>query len=103
MFIPQAIDTSYQDIIKQYSKDFGTNNLIYYMGLAAEAGEVLNDKVKSLKDSRVFTQEEITSELGDVLYYVTAIATANNIFLSSCFKNNLDKVKERAEKRNDDL
>jgi len=91
-------DMGYQEIIKQYSNDYDTNGLIYYMGLAAEAGEVLNDKVKSLKDGKVFSQAEIASELGDVLYYVTSIASVNGISLDTCFQSNLEKIKSRANR-----
>lgn len=91
-------DMDYQEVIKEYSNDYDTNGLIYYMGLAAEAGEVLNDKVKSLKDGKIFSKDEIASELGDVLYYVTSIASINGISLSTCFESNLDKIKSRANR-----
>lgn len=91
-------DMGYQEIIKEYSNDYDTNGLIYYMGLAAEAGEVLNDKVKSLKDGKVFSQAEIASELGDVLYYVASIASVNGISLDACFESNLNKIKSRANR-----
>jgi NTP pyrophosphatase (non-canonical NTP hydrolase) len=91
-------DMGYQEIIKQYSSDYDTNGLIYYMGLAAEAGEVLNDKVKSLKDGKIFSKDEIASELGDVLYYVASIASVNGISLNHCFESNLSKIKSRASR-----
>jgi NTP pyrophosphatase (non-canonical NTP hydrolase) len=90
-------DMDYQELIKQYSSDYNTDGLIYYMGLAAEAGEVLNDKVKMLKDGKVFTQDEIASELGDVLYYVASIANINGVTLEQCYSNNLNKIKSRAK------
>lgn len=91
-------DMDYQEIIKEYSNDYDTKGLIYYMGLAAEAGEVLNDKVKSLKDGKIFSKDEIASELGDVLYYVASIASVNGISLSHCFDSNLSKIKSRANR-----
>jgi NTP pyrophosphatase (non-canonical NTP hydrolase) len=90
-------DMDYQELIKQYSNDYNTDGLIYYMGLAAEAGEVLNDKVKSLKDGKIFSKDEIASELGDVLYYVTSIASINGISLNHCYESNLNKIKSRAK------
>ena len=90
-------DMNYQEVIKQYSNDYETDGLIYYMGLAAEAGEVLNDKVKMLKDGKVFSQDEIASELGDVLYYVASIASINGVTLEQCYSNNLNKIKSRAK------
>jgi len=90
-------DMNYQELIKQYSNDYNTDGLIYYMGLAAEAGEVLNDKVKSLKDGKIFSKDEIASELGDVLYYVTSIASINGISLNHCYESNLNKIKSRAK------
>lgn len=90
-------DLDYQEAIKEYSNDYETEGLIYYMGLAAEAGEVLNDKVKMLKDGKEITKSEIISELGDVLYYVTSICNINGIRLEQCFANNLDKIKSRAK------
>ena len=90
-------DLNYQEAIKEYSNDYETDGLIYYMGLAAEAGEVLNDKVKMLKDGKVFSKDEIASELGDVLYYVASIASVNGVTLEQCFTNNLEKIKSRAK------
>ena len=43
------------------------------LGLAGEAGEVA-EKVKKLMRDSEFSKEEVVKELGDVLFYVTALA-----------------------------
>jgi NTP pyrophosphatase (non-canonical NTP hydrolase) len=53
------------------------------LGLVGEAGEV-SEKVKKLfRDKSKFTDEEVLKELGDVLFYTTALA---NIFGGSLRK-----------------
>jgi len=76
------------------------------MGLAGEAGEVL-EKVKKLWrnkgiTSRAFMSEEdrviLLAELGDVLWYAAAMATELNYLLSAVATANISKLKDRASR-----
>jgi NTP pyrophosphatase (non-canonical NTP hydrolase) len=85
---------------KVYSEE---HHLIYpVLGLVNEAGEVAG-KVKKLMrdDDGQLTQErfnDIVSELGDVLWYVTAVADDLGISISDVFYENFMKIKSRAQR-----
>lgn len=85
---------------KVYDKEY---NLVYpVLGLVNEAGEVAG-KVKKLMrdDNGQLTQqrfEDILSELGDVLWYVTAVADDLGITISDVFYENFMKLKSRQER-----
>ena len=75
------------------------------LGLAGEAGEVLEKVKKKLRDDGSLggeTKEEIEAigkELGDVLWYLSAIADYNHLSLQDIAENNLKKLEDR-KKRN---
>lgn len=82
--------------------DKGDN--IYYpaLGLAGEAGEVCEKIKKIMRDQKGhFTEdnvEEISKELGDVLWYLAMVAVEFNIALSSVAEHNLSKLKDRSDR-----
>jgi NTP pyrophosphatase (non-canonical NTP hydrolase) len=93
----------YQEFVrstKVYDKEY---NLVYpVLGLVNEAGEVAG-KVKKLMrdDDGQLSQErfeDIVSELGDVLWYVTAVADDLGITISDVFYENFMKLKSRKER-----
>lgn len=72
------------------------------LGLAGEAGEVA-EKIKKVmrNDGGVVSdekKEEIKKELGDVLWYVTQLATDLGIDLDDVAKGNLEKLASRLER-----
>lgn len=101
----------YQGIIKKtavYPKEIG---LAYCaMGLTGEAGEVA-DKIKKLYRDRVFhsqtqtwkqiiiddNKKDIVKELGDVLWYITAMANELGISLEEIMEMNYNKLIKRRE------
>jgi len=79
------------------------SNFIYpTLGLAGEAGEVAEKIKKILRDKNgLITDEdrqEISKELGDVLWYVAQIATELKLNLNDVAQNNLDKLFSRLER-----
>ena len=74
------------------------------LGLCGEAGEVAEKVKKSIRDSlhnwpdEQF-KEELTKELGDVLWYISALASDLDISLNEIAENNLQKLASR-KKRN---
>ena len=76
-------------------------NNVYYpaIGLAGEAGEVCNQIKKIMRDDNgVVTsprEAKLIDELGDVLWYVAALATELRIDLNSVAKINIEKLKFR--------
>ena len=80
------------------------NNFIYpTLGLAGEAGEVAEKIKKVLRDKNGIidqtTKEEIEKELGDVLWYVSQIATEIGLSLDEIADKNITKLFSR-KKRN---
>jgi|TARA_R110002020_G_scaffold358247_2_gene570505 NTP pyrophosphatase (non-canonical NTP hydrolase) len=77
---------------------------LYYpaLGLAGEAGEVCNKIKKIMRDQEgVLTPEqkhEIAQELGDVMWYIAALATELNSHLGCIASDNMDKLTSRKER-----
>ena len=71
------------------------------LGLAGETGEVVEKIKKHLRDKdNVFylttkELEELGKELGDVLWYISAIAEYNGVSLQYIAEKNLEKLEDR--------
>ena len=79
----------------------GNNALIYTaLGLASEAGEVAG-KVKKMIRDNVWQRDAVKAELGDVLWYVAAMASEVGFTLEDVAQANIDKLTDR--KRRDRL
>lgn len=72
------------------------------LGLASEAGEVAGKLKKILRDNNgTYTDQNLRAladELGDVLWYVAAVAKDLGYTLDTIAQNNLDKLRERQER-----
>ena len=68
------------------------------LGLVGEAGEV-SEKVKKLfRDKSKFTDEEVLKELGDVLFYTTALANIFGGSLRKVMEMNMAKLADREQR-----
>lgn len=65
------------------------------LGLVGEAGEVAEKIKKMLRDSSKFTSEDILKELGDVVFYATALANYYDGNLGSILGLNVEKLDSR--------
>lgn len=79
------------------------NNFIYpTLGLSGEAGEVAEKIKKVIRDKNGViddeTREEIEKELGDVLWYVSQIATELGLSLDEIGEKNIEKLYSRMER-----
>lgn len=77
--------------------DTGKTLLVPMLGLAGEAGELLSEYKKYLRDGaahRLF-RERITEELGDLLWYVANVASKFEIPLDDVASGNLAKIRAR--------
>lgn len=74
------------------------------LGLAGETGEVLEKIKKMIRDKNgVFSPTpediaELKKELGDVLWYLSALAFYNGIDLDDVARANLEKLRSRKER-----
>jgi len=77
----------------------GKNFIYPTLGLAGESGEVAEKIKKILRDHNgkmtAEHKQEISKELGDVLWYVSQIASELNLNLSKVAENNLEKLFSR--------
>ena len=88
----------------------GQGKLYTVLGLANEAGEVAGVVKKIIRqdvylpsclteeENDKMNQEKIKAELGDVLWYLAAVAKEYNLKLSDVAQYNLDKLWDRAER-----
>jgi NTP pyrophosphatase (non-canonical NTP hydrolase) len=79
------------------------NNFIYpTLGLSGEAGEVAEKIKKVLRDKNGIideeTREAIQKELGDVLWYVSQIASELKLNLDDIAEKNIEKLYSRMER-----
>jgi NTP pyrophosphatase (non-canonical NTP hydrolase) len=79
------------------------NNYIYpTLGLSGEAGEVAEKIKKVIRDKggeiNDETRSEIKKELGDVLWYVSQLATELGLSLDDVAESNIQKLYDRMER-----
>ena len=65
------------------------------LGIAGEAGEVADYIKKVLYQGHKMDALKLSEELGDVLWYISEIATAINLPLGAIAKDNIEKLKKR--------
>jgi NTP pyrophosphatase (non-canonical NTP hydrolase) len=90
----------YQKNAISTAKKWGDNEeslrLAYYgLGLTGEAGEVVEAIKKHLSGSKTLDPENMKRELGDVLWYLNALASYFNFELNDIAETNVAKVKAR--------
>ncbi|MBM2817873.1 MAG: mazG [Parcubacteria group bacterium] len=79
------------------------SNFIYpVLGLCGETGEIAEKIKKVIRDEVGIVseqkKEEIKKELGDVLWYISQIATELGLSLSDVAKLNIEKLQSRLER-----
>jgi NTP pyrophosphatase (non-canonical NTP hydrolase) len=68
---------------------------VWGLGIAGEAGEVADLIKKVIGHGHPMDKEKLTKELGDVLWYVAALADLHGIPLHVVAKANLEKLAKR--------
>lgn len=74
---------------------FKMNVAVFAMGLAGEAGEVADYLKKVLGHGKAFDVDVLKKELGDVLWYMAALATMYGFTLEEVAKLNTEKLLKR--------
>ena len=65
------------------------------MGLAGESGELIDMLKKHLFHGHVLNEDELISELGDVLWYISTLSKALGFTLEEVAFKNLQKLHRR--------
>ncbi len=75
----------------------GRGLMIPLLGLAGEAGSLLTEYKKRLRDGPAYEvfKERVAEELGDILWYVASIAAKEGLDLEEIAKANVTKVRGR--------
>ena len=70
------------------------------LGLTGEAGEVADKVKKIIRDGKSIVNErvEIAKELGDVLWYLAAVARDIGVTLEDVAQMNVEKLESRKER-----
>ena len=72
------------------------------LGLTGEAGEVANKVKKIIRDGTIENHEghiqQISSEIGDCLWYISELADDIGVKLSDIANSNLEKLENRKKK-----
>jgi len=95
-----AVDFSEYQKEATRTVSYPKSQAVYYpvLGLVGEAGEVANKLKKVLRGDEGACLSDIGPELGDVLWYIAAIATDLNIKLEDIAELNLQKLRDRHER-----
>ena len=93
--------SDYQQAAKKtaFYPNIGSNFIYPTLGLAGEAGEIANKIKKIIRDKNSqltdAAREDLKSELGDVLWYISQIGVELNITLEDIAQANLIKLSSR--------
>jgi NTP pyrophosphatase (non-canonical NTP hydrolase) len=81
----------------QRPQDADHGLLIALLGLVGEAGSLVTEYKKKLRDGDAHSgfRSEVAEELGDLLWYLATIATRCGYSLEDMAKNNLEKTRSR--------
>lgn len=92
------------EVIKEINRDWVDKSdeeikMMCFAGLAEEAGEVLGVAKrrarKLLNDIDGASDKHLIEELGDVLWYLAALATTNGLSLEQIWFENREKLNDR--------
>ena len=92
----------YQDQANDTAIYPNESRLVYpALGLTGEAGEVADKIKKIIRDKRTLyalERTEIAKEVGDVLWYVAALARDLGVDMDTMAQMNLGKLRDRAKR-----
>ncbi|MBA0224538.1 nucleotide pyrophosphohydrolase [Stenotrophomonas maltophilia] len=82
---------------RQRNGGAGSDVVVPLLGLAGEAGELLSEYKKHLRDgdSHLLFRERVSEELGDLLWYVGNLAEKFDLKLEDIAQQNLRKTRDR--------
>jgi NTP pyrophosphatase (non-canonical NTP hydrolase) len=87
----------YQKAARLFRKE-SANSMYAVIGLGAEVGEVQDKVAKVIRDGMKCPTEfadGLAKELGDVLWFLAAIADDNNLCLAEIAEANIEKLESR--------
>lgn len=73
----------------------GSDLTILALGIAGEAGEVADEIKKVYGQGHVLDPQKMADELGDVLWYIAAMAQELGVSLEAIARMNVEKLRKR--------
>ena len=90
---------AYSKWVEEKILTYGDERLVENtLGLVGEAGEVAEKIKKLIRDANRFNNEEILKELGDVVFYATALANIYGNGLQQVLELNMKKLDDRQKR-----
>lgn len=87
--------SEYQELASRTDNHHELAILNYALGLAGEAGEVTELIKKDWFHGRTIDRDLLAAELGDVLWYVAALARRHGLDLDAIARGNIEKLMAR--------
>ena len=69
------------------------------IALTSEVGEFSQMVEKGIRKGNTYSKEQISSELGDIMWYVSYLCTLHDIKLSDLMVDNINKLERRENER----
>lgn len=93
----KAYQEEAQKTIQHNSTDERVISIVPFLGIIGEIGSVVSQLKIKLRDGDAYVayKPKLAEELGDVLWYVSAIAYLNDLKLEDIAQNNLLKIHDR--------
>lgn len=88
----------YQKLASRTANVKDTALVNFALGVAGEAGEVADMVKKFVFHGHKLNRDDLTKELGDVLWYISQIAAWADIELDEVGRKNIDKLIQRYPK-----
>lgn len=89
----------YQKEVDKLMLTSGSKRLIENtLGLVGETGEIAEKIKKHIRDDKELDLEDITKELGDVMFYLAGLASYFNIRFGAVASRNLEKLHDRQKR-----
>ena len=86
---------NFKEYQEQAARTDGGNLTAHFLGLCGEAGEVVELFKKHIGHGHELNTSKLEKELGDVLWYISAIATGLSLSLDDIAQHNINKLKAR--------
>jgi len=85
------------DQVKTSGEDGNNALMVPLLGLAGEAGSLLTEFKKWLRQGDIYSPfcDQVSEEIGDILWYLSNIASKMNLDLDEIARENLAKLKDR--------
>ena len=68
------------------------------LGIVGEAGEIAEKVKKQIRDGKAVSKLDMIKELGDVVFYITALANHYGSDLDAVLECNVEKLNDRQER-----